>query len=138
MISAKLTTLVFPNIKIFSIKSYNVMNSVYSVTSKILLRDSNYIVFVIWWPNLGNYQFYERHYQNLNFTRIWPKNSSFFEGYTWFKFNNLRLTLDMALKFYTSVAMIKTKSQRILATKFCRVYRGKNGRGHVAPFPHRE
>ena len=28
----------------------------------------------------------------------------FFEEYSWFKFNNLRLVSGMALKFYTSVA----------------------------------
>ena len=28
----------------------------------------------------------------------------FFEGWPWFKFNNLGLALNMALKFYTSVA----------------------------------
>ena len=28
----------------------------------------------------------------------------FFEGWSWFKFNNLGLTLDMALKFYACVA----------------------------------
>ena len=35
-----------------------------------------------------------------------------FEACSWFKFNNLRLVLGMALKFYRFVEkMIKTKSQ---------------------------
>ena len=33
---------------------------------------------------------------------IWPEKP-FFEGCSWFKFNNSRLALIMALKFYTSV-----------------------------------
>ena len=32
------------------------------------------------------------------------RKTAFFEGWSWFKFNNLRLTLSMNLKFYTSVA----------------------------------
>ena len=32
------------------------------------------------------------------------KKTAFFEGWTWFKFNNLGLALGMNLKFYTSVA----------------------------------
>ena len=32
------------------------------------------------------------------------RKTYFFEGWPWFKFNNLRLALGMALKFYTSVA----------------------------------
>ena len=32
------------------------------------------------------------------------RKTTFFEGWSWFKFNNLGLTLGMTLKFYTSVA----------------------------------
>ena len=32
------------------------------------------------------------------------QKNQFFEGWSWFKFNNYRLTLDMVLKFYTSMA----------------------------------
>ena len=32
------------------------------------------------------------------------RKTTFFEGWSWFKFNNLGLTLSMALKFYTAVA----------------------------------
>ena len=37
-------------------------------------------------------------YKNLT------RKTTFFEGWSWFKFDNLGLTLDMALKFYTRVA----------------------------------
>ena len=43
-------------------------------------------------------------YHNLNFIRIWPGKTIFFESCSWFKFNNLGLALSMALKVYTSVA----------------------------------
>ena len=39
----------------------------------------------------------------VNLIRFDQKNL-FFEGYSWFKFNNLGLALGMALKFYTSVS----------------------------------
>ena len=31
------------------------------------------------------------------------RKTAFFEGWSWFKFNNLRLAQSMNLKFYTSV-----------------------------------
>ena len=42
----------------------------------------------------------------------WKTN--FFEGYSWFQFNNLGLALGMALKFYISVA----KGLKLKARKF--------------------
>ena len=43
------------------------------------------------------------------------RKTNFFEGYPWFKFNNLGLALGMALKTYTSVEKrIKSKSQKVL------------------------
>ena len=56
---------------------------------------------------------------------------AFFEGWSWFKFNNLGLALSTNLKFCTSVARVKTKSQKIFGAKsnVCRSYRGKTGRG---------
>ena len=32
------------------------------------------------------------------------RETAFFEGWSWFKFNNLELAIGMNLKFYTSVA----------------------------------
>ena len=54
MMSAKMATLGFLKIKVFSNKVYDVINSSHDVTNKILSRGSNYIVDVIMWPNLGN------------------------------------------------------------------------------------
>ena len=41
--------------------------------------------------------------------------SAFFEGWSWFKFNNLGLAIGMNLKFYTSVV----NGLKLKAKKFC-------------------
>ena len=38
------------------------------------------------------------------------RKTTFYEGWSWFKFNNLGLALGMALRFYTSGKWVKTKS----------------------------
>ena len=43
------------------------------------------------------------------------RKTAFFEGWSWFKFNKLRLALDMGLKFYTSVA----KGSKLKVRRFC-------------------
>ena len=43
------------------------------------------------------------------------RKTTFFERWSWFKFNNLRLALDMSLKFYTSVG----KGLKLKLKKFC-------------------
>ena len=47
---------------------------------------------------------YKRSFHNLTFIRIWPGKPFFFEGWSWFKFNNLRLALVTNLKFYSSLS----------------------------------
>ena len=88
-------------ITVFWNKGYDVIISVDDVTNKILSRDSNYIVDVVMWPKLGNFSIPTK---NFNFIRIWPEKALFFEGWSWFKFNNLGLAQVTDLKFYTSVA----------------------------------
>ena len=59
----------------------------------------------------------------------WKTNS--LEGCSWFKFNNLRLTLDMASKFYKSVAKwLKLRGRKFLETNsyVCRSYWENIGR----------
>ena len=53
MMSAKLATLNL-KIKVFWNEGYDVIISVHGVTSKVLSRDSNYIVDVVMWPKLGD------------------------------------------------------------------------------------
>ena len=60
MMSAKMATQGVLKIQIFWNKVYDVMISGHDVTSKILLRDSNYIVDVVMWPKFGNSSIYIR------------------------------------------------------------------------------
>ena len=47
---------------------------------------------------------YKRSYHNFNFIGIWPEKTLFFEGRSWFNFNNLGLALGTNLKIYTSLS----------------------------------
>ena len=54
MMSTKLATLDFLEIKVFWSKGYDVIISVHDVTNKILSRDPNYIVDMVMWPKFVN------------------------------------------------------------------------------------
>ena len=54
MMSAKMDTLGLLKIKVFRNKDYDVIIFVYDVINKNLTRDSNFIVDVVMWPQLGN------------------------------------------------------------------------------------
>ena len=54
MMSAKMATLGLLKIKVFWSKDYDVIISAHDITSKILARDSNYIVDVVMWPKFVN------------------------------------------------------------------------------------
>ena len=61
-----------------------------------------------------------------------PRKTTFFERWSWFKFNNLGLALGANLKVYTSVAKrVKTKSQKVLGVirTFVEITGEKTGRG---------
>ena len=60
-IPAKLAASSLNEINVFCNKSYDVVNSVHDITSKILSSDSNFVVDVIMWPKLG---------KSSSFTRI--------------------------------------------------------------------
>ena len=57
------------------------------------------------------------------------RKTTFLKGWPWFKFHNLVLALDMALKFYTSAA----KNLVLNLSYVGRRYRGKTGRGAFLP-----
>ena len=59
----------------------------------LLSCDQNLVTVALLWEKLSQFQFYK------DLTR----KTAFFEGWSWFKFNNLGLALDTNLKFYTSV-----------------------------------
>ena len=54
MISAKIATIGFLKIKVFWNKGYDVIIFAHDVTTKVLSRDSNYIVDVVMRPKFGN------------------------------------------------------------------------------------
>ena len=68
------------------------------------------------------------------------RKTAFFEGWPWFKLNNLGLALGIALKFYTSV----TKGLTIKVKKFCGIIptfmevTGKKLVGGLFAHPHSE
>ena len=81
---------------------------------------------------------YEKSYHNLNFIRIWPEKTISFDGWSWFKFNNLGLALGMVLKFYTSVAKwlnIKPEGFWKLIPTFVEVTEEKLVRGIIFDHP---
>ena len=107
MMSLKMATPGPLKITVFWNKGYNLIIPVDGVINKILSCDSNYIVDVFMWPKFGNCSISMREVQftnhNLNFIRV-TRKITFFKGWSWFKFNNLGLTLGTNLKFHTSVA----------------------------------
>ena len=99
MMSVKGVTPGLLKITVFWNKGYYIIISVDEVNKNILSRDSNYSVDAFMWQS----QFYK------DLTR----KTTFFEGWSWFKFNNLGLTLGTNLKFYTSVAKgLKLKGRK--------------------------
>ena len=55
MMSAKMATPGLLKIKVFWKEGYEVIIFVHEITSKILSRDSDYIVDVIMWPKFGSF-----------------------------------------------------------------------------------
>ena len=55
MISAKLDALGLLKVNVFWNKGYDIIISVHNVTNEILSHDSNYVVYMVMWPKLGNF-----------------------------------------------------------------------------------
>ena len=91
MMQAKVTTLGLPKITVFWSKGYEVIISVNNVTNKILSHDSNYVVDVFMWPTFGNCSVSMR--KQPQFYKDLSRKTAFFEGWSSFNFNNLRLVL---------------------------------------------
>ena len=114
MMSAKMATPTLFKIKIFWNKCYDALISVNNVTNKILCRDSNSTVDVVMWPKFGNSSISTRKVIISSISsQIHQKNHSF-EGWYWFKLNNLGLAIGTNLKFYTSM----TKELKLKLRKF--------------------
>ena len=99
MMSAKLDS--HGLLKIFWKKFYDLIISVHDITNKISPQDSNYTIDMVMWQKFGN--------SNISMredSKIWIFKDLtwkiFFEGWSWFKFNNLQLVLGIALIFCSS------------------------------------
>ena len=114
MMSAKLATLGLLKVKVFWNKDYDVIISVCDVTKKFLSRDLNYIVDVVCDQSLVTSAFLWEELSEPQFYKDLTRKTSFFEGCSWLKFNNLGLALGMALTFYTIV----TKGLKLKVRKF--------------------
>ena len=133
MMSAKMAAPVLLKIKILWNKVYYIIYSVYYVTNNILSYDSNYTMDVVMWPKVDNSSTCIREVIITSILSGFDQKSCFFEGWAWFKFNNLGLALGTI--FHQSVERVKTKSQKVLGPNsyVCRSYRGKTGRGTSPP-----
>ena len=90
--------------------------------------DQSLITVAFLWKKLSQPQFYK------DLTR----KTAFFEGWSWFKFNNLGLALGTNLKFYTSLSKgLKLKVRKFwgLIPTFVEVTREKLVGGLFAPTP---
>ena len=100
MISEKIATLGLPKIKVYWNKWFDVIVSANDVTNRFLLREADYVVNVVVSPKFGNFTIYMKEViMNSRIIRTWPEKPIFFEEWSWFKFNNLELTLVITLKF---------------------------------------
>ena len=127
-------------IQIFQNKGYDVIIPDYDVTNKILSRESNYNVDAVMWPKFGNCSVLWLKLSQLQFYKDLTWKTAFFEEWSWFKFNNLRMALDMTSKFYTSVAKeLKLKVRRFwgLISTFAKVT-GEKLVGRLLSSPHPE
>ena len=104
MMSAEMATPGLRKIKAFWKKAYDIIVFVNGITNKILSRDSNYVVDVVTWSKFANSSIYMREVIKPQVYKDLTRKTAFFEGWSWFKFNNLGLTLDTNLKFYNIVA----------------------------------
>ena len=125
VMSAKLATLGLLKTEIFWNKGYNVIILDYHVTNKVLSLDSSYIVDAVMWPKFGNSSISVGEviitsilFWWVLFCRFLTRKTTFFEGWSWFKFNILGLTLGMTLQFCD-----------------CRSYSRKTDRGLPPPSP---
>ena len=123
MMSVKLAILGLLKIKILWNTSYDITFSIHGITSIYLSCDSDYIVSMVLWPQIGNCSISKN-----KRVRIWRKNP-IFGGCSLFTFNNLGIALAIGLKFYTS-KMVKTKSKKVVGDNSyaCRSYSIKTGR----------
>ena len=89
-------------------------NKGYNVNNKILWHNSSYIVKVFMWPKLVTLAFLWEKLSQPQFYKHLTRKATFFEGWSWFKFNNYGLASGRNLKFYTS----EGKGLKLIVRKF--------------------
>ena len=96
---AKLATLGLLKIRLFWNEIYEVIKYAHDLTNKILSRNSNHIVNMVMWQNVGNSSISLR--EVIIISSLWgfDHKSRLFVGWYWFYFNNLGVALGMELKF---------------------------------------
>ena len=101
MMSAKVATPALLKVKVFWNKDYYVIYFVYDVTNKILSK-------------LDNSSFCIREVIITSILWGFDHKNRFFEGLSWFKFNNVGLELDINFRFYTSLSKgLKLKVKKL-------------------------
>ena len=128
-------------LKVFWNKGYDVIISVTTSPAKlyhviqIILQmcscDQSLVTVAFLWEKLSQPQFYK------DLTR----KTTFFERWSWFRFNNLGLSLGMTLKFNTSLSKgLKLKVRKFweLSPTFVEVTGKKLVGGLFVPSPHPE
>ena len=139
MMSAKIATQGLLKIKIFWNKGYDVIISVHYVTNKILSLISYYIVDVDMWSKFGNSSTSIRDVIITLTLSGFDQKNHFFEGWSYFSFNNLGLALGIALRCYTTVEKgfkVKVKKFWWLSLTFVKVKREKLvGGAFLTPSP---
>ena len=123
MMSAKMATPALLKVTVSWNKDYDVIILVDDVTYKISSCDSNYILDVLMWPKFGNSSISKRKVITTSIFKDLTRKTAFFEGWSWFKFNDLglalgtNLTLDTRYKLYISV----TKGSKLKVRTFWRL-----------------
>ena len=100
MMSVKMATLGLLKIMVFCNKCYDVIVHVDYITNKILSRDSNYIIDLLIRTKFDNSSISIREAIKTSILYGFGRKTDFFEGWSWFKFNNLVQALVTNLKFY--------------------------------------
>ena len=79
------------------------MRFVLEVAPFFATKNLNWIGDVVMWPNVGYFSIFVREVIITQILYGFDQKIRFFEGWSWFNFNNLRLILCKALKVYSSM-----------------------------------
>ena len=109
-------------------KGYDVKIPIDDVTTKILSRDSNYILNVFMWPKFSNSSISMKEVITTSISQGFTRKTALLDGWSWFKFNNLGLALST---IHHCGKRVETKSQKVFGANsyVCRSWKGKTGRG---------